>query len=158
METDKAFEVWLTQRMKSQREGEERYGIEVDMPACDPGELMKFAGEIREVFGVILPQEYLYYLSLQNGGGGIARLYGTRTYSVQNPKSVDFPIKGFFDANTYLRLQDPGFNNLIVFGETDLDYIVQDLTTGEYWLRSKIGGKFYERLPDFKAILERATA
>jgi hypothetical protein len=115
---------------------------------------------VQHEFGIRLPYEYLYYLSLKNGGGGYAGIYGTRTYTVQDPtgESGDRYIDGFFDANRYLRLQDPSFNNLIVYGETDMFYLVQDLTTGEYWERVKTDGSFYERLPDFKAILERATA
>lgn len=152
------LEGWLRERITQIRQGREPLGCYHDIPGCPPAELAAFAARVRQELGAELPTEYLSFLSVRNGGGERAELYGTRTSRFRSTDGSEAHVTGFLDENHRLRLGRSPFNALLVYGETDLDYIVQDLNTGRFRLRSKMGGEHSEEFPDMVTVIKFAMA
>ncbi len=146
---------WLLLRIGQIRKEQEPYGCYCQIPGCKPEELDQFVARVQQTFGVHLPGDFLVFLSIQNGGGEHAGLYGTRTYHLNTPGG-DAHVEGFVEENQRLRGDSSPFNDLLVYGTTDLDYIVQDINTGKFRLRSKIGGDYYDELADMAAVIKFA--
>ena len=150
-----AFERWLARRLQEIREEQEPFGAYSPIPGADARELEAFESRVRSLFGVELPREYTHFLSVQNGGGQHAGLFGTRTFQLATP-SGDVYVDGLVEENLRLRSNVASFDRLLVYGATDLEYVVQDLATGGFSLRDKTGAGHVGELPDMGAVIKFA--
>lgn len=146
---------WLEARLRSIKEAKLRSHCYVPIPCASISQLEELRHRAHGELGAQLPEEYLLFLSLQNGGGEFAALFGTHAYQIASPQAT-IHITGLIEENLRLRHNTRRFAGLIVFGETDLDHIVMDTTSGAYFLQSRIGGELFEKLRDFTAVLELA--
>jgi hypothetical protein len=110
------FDAWLRQRVAAIRAGRAAYGIADGIPGASPDQVDQLAAAALREFGVALPAAYLQFLTVQNGGGEHASLYGTQ--------AIDEPMRSvtsFIEANRDLRGDDADRAEFLVYGETDLD-------------------------------------
>ena len=97
------------------------------------------------------------FLSVQDGGGQQAGLYGTATRQFESPGGAAH-VAGFIEANRMLRRPPPTFGTDLAYGETDLDYIVHDAGTNRFRRQSKVDGHAYDEFPDIVAVIKFAMA
>jgi hypothetical protein len=143
------FDRRLRQRLSEIRAMRAQFDIDDQIPGATRAEVDKLAADVRHEFQFVLPEPYLHFLTLQNGGGEHVGFYGTRP--------LDEPMRyvaGFMEENRRERLgRASPFKSLIVFGYTDLDHVVFDIETAKYRLRSKIGGDFYDDLGTIEDVI-----
>jgi hypothetical protein len=151
------LERWLHAQIAVIRARQEPFGCYCPIPGCPPAELAMFVKEVRRLFDAELPAEYLTFLSVQNGGGEWAGLYGTATREFESPGG-SAAVSGFIEKNQMLQRPPATFGKQLAYGETDMDYIVHDSATGRFQLRGKIGGDVYDELPDIVTVIKYAMS
>ncbi len=105
-------------------------------------------------FEASLPPEYLSFLSVWNGGGEHAAIFGTRSYRVES-SSGSAQVDGFIQQNERLRGHGKTFEDVLAYGSVGSDYIVQNVKTGAWSVRS-FNGTEYEKFSDFAAVAKFA--
>jgi hypothetical protein len=112
-------------------------------------------GALREL-GTELPAGYLDFLGRHNGliYNGL-NIYGTERHEAAG-EEPDVLIEGFVEANLDYRDVDY-FNDLLVFGDGDIDIYVCEMSKGEYQVRDRMpADNINETFGTFEELLAHA--
>jgi len=131
----------------------EEYGRSLQ-PACSTRELADLETRARKELGIDIPAGYAQFLCQQNGfnWNGLF-IYASKTVPIVG--YTDRFIEGFIDAN--LDFRSGGWeNDLILFGDSNLDIYVYDPSKKKYSARDRISLDEAESYSSFEEMITEA--
>ena len=151
------FTEWLKTRLAQIRDAETKYGVFVPIPGCDPWEIESFREAIHRTFSVSVPDEYLDFLSLQDGGGELVSLFGTRPRLIEQ-NGIEIHINGLIVENLELRDEHSRFEQMLLFGSSDMGYLGQKVGSNIFVHISSIGGHQIQTFSDAEEMIRYALS
>lgn len=123
-------------------------------PPCSGEQLARLRESVRRGLQAELPEAYAALLRRTDGlnWNGLFIYASEETAIVGAP---DASIPGFAEMNVLYR-DDEWFDDLLVFGEGNMDLYVRRISTGEYQVIDRVPGNVIETLPSFERLLAAA--
>lgn len=104
-------------------------------PPCSAEEVEKLRFESKRVLGVIPPERYLDLLRITDGitEDNFNIWASARKLNIMSEiMETELWVTGFVDENHGLRLSLDDFDRLLIFGNSEAHWFVEDLHTGNY--------------------------
>lgn len=137
----------LLEQLKREKE---RFG-KVWQPPCTEAQINALRQAAQQKLNAELPEQYIRFLRRTNG----CNWDGLFIYSAQ--ASEDFE-QDFVKMNLYYRDVDY-FNDLLVFGDSDMDIYVYHISKGEYQMRDRVPAEnISQRYASFDEMMSAALS
>jgi hypothetical protein len=130
---------------------EKKFGDELNPPAT-PKEIQYLKNKVENIFGAVLPDQYVEFLSKVNGlhFDGL-NIYGVDTSLLENNYSS--AAHGFIEFNeVWYEVED--LKQYLFFGDSDISWYCLKLAEGSYQILDKPSGTIIETYPDFVHMFE----
>lgn len=131
-----------------------RHGVTLQ-PPCRPTELERLRERARRELHAELPPEYVELLVRTDGlnWNGLFIYASATTPVVRSPHAS---IHGFVEMNL-LYWDGNSFDDLLVFGEGNMDLYTRRMSSGEYLILDRVPGNVIETCRGFEQMLDQAV-
>ncbi len=130
---------------------EKKFGDELNPPAT-PKEIQSLKDNVKNTFGIILPRQYIEFLSEANGlhFDGL-NIYGVDTSLLETKYSS--AAHGFIEFNeVWYEVEE--LKQYLFFGESDISWYCLNLAERIWQILDKPSGTLIETYPDFYSMFE----